>query len=172
MKSCAQLCVPVGQLPENGLTVTVDVAFAALDIEDTERIACPERLQVQLHIARVGHEILARGELHSTLVCHCDRCLETYRHPVATADVCHLVEEPADLTIDLTEAIREDILLVFPEQCLCRPECRGLCPHCGQNLNAGQCACATRETRRDAWGVLDHLHLQIPPEDELKQDNG
>ena len=50
-------------------------------------------------------------------------------------------------TIDLKEDVREAIILAFPLKPLCRPECRGLCPHCGRNLNEEKCEC--REEKID-----------------------
>jgi uncharacterized protein len=41
--------------------------------------------------------------------------------------------------IDLAEAVREHVLLNLPLRPLCRPDCAGLCPVCGKNLNQGPC---------------------------------
>jgi len=37
--------------------------------------------------------------------------------------------------------MREQCYLSLPMKPLCRPDCRGLCPQCGTNLNRGACAC-------------------------------
>jgi len=37
--------------------------------------------------------------------------------------------------------LRVNLLTSLPLQVLCRPACRGLCPHCGQNLNEKDCGC-------------------------------
>ncbi len=47
--------------------------------------------------------------------------------------------------VDLGEAIREYALLELPMQPLCRPDCKGLCPTCGADLNAGPCDCRSEE---------------------------
>lgn len=48
--------------------------------------------------------------------------------------------EPFDgKTIDLDPILREQVLLALPVSVLCRDDCRGLCPLCGQNLNEGAC---------------------------------
>jgi uncharacterized protein len=44
--------------------------------------------------------------------------------------------------IDLGPAVREEVVLAAPAFPLCREECAGLCPRCGENLNEGPCACA------------------------------
>lgn len=43
--------------------------------------------------------------------------------------------------LDLSELITEDILLELPTKHLCKPDCKGLCPTCGANLNSGSCSC-------------------------------
>lgn len=43
--------------------------------------------------------------------------------------------------IDLDPILREQVLLALPMHAVCREDCKGLCPQCGQNLNEQQCAC-------------------------------
>src|SRR5256886_5465599 len=43
--------------------------------------------------------------------------------------------------IDLRPAVREELLLAAPQWVVCREDCRGLCPRCGKDLNAGPCGC-------------------------------
>jgi uncharacterized protein len=43
--------------------------------------------------------------------------------------------------VDLTEAIRQNVLLALPMVTLCREDCKGLCPQCGHDLNLGPCEC-------------------------------
>jgi len=58
-------------------------------------------------------------------------------------------------TLDLEEAVRQFWTTAVPMQPLCRPDCRGLCPRCGQDLNQGACACPPEEDAR--WGALRQL---------------
>jgi len=48
----------------------------------------------------------------------------------------------SDDQIDLGELMREQFYLALPMKPLCRDDCRGLCPQCGTNLNAGTCDCS------------------------------
>ena len=43
--------------------------------------------------------------------------------------------------LDLDELLTEDLLLDVPSKFLCSPDCKGLCPSCGKNLNHGDCDC-------------------------------
>jgi uncharacterized protein len=60
-------------------------------------------------------------------------------------------------SIDLTEAIRQYALLTVPMKALCKQDCAGLCPRCGQNLNQGKCDCPAEETD-PRWARLNELN--------------
>lgn len=46
-----------------------------------------------------------------------------------------------DPTVDLAQVAREQLYLALPMKPLCRPDCQGLCPHCGTNRNVAACTC-------------------------------
>ncbi len=56
----------------------------------------------------------------------------------------------------LEDVLREQVLLSLPVRTLCKPDCKGLCPHCGQNRNTQACSCDEGQTdpRWDALGDL------------------
>jgi uncharacterized protein len=58
--------------------------------------------------------------------------------------------------LDLTEAIRQYREASAVMQPLCRPDCRGLCPRCGQDLNTGDCACSAAPVD-SRWSALAGL---------------
>lgn len=61
-------------------------------------------------------------------------------------DLARVDEELFDgKTIDLDPIVREQVLLALPMHAVCRDDCKGLCGSCGQNLNEGQCGCATTQ---------------------------
>ncbi len=62
----------------------------------------------------------------------------------------------------LEDAVREQVLLSVPLKTVCREECKGLCPHCGRNLNFESCNCA-EATEDPRWSALKDLR------DKLKQ---
>ena len=47
--------------------------------------------------------------------------------------------------VELEDVLREQVLLAVPVKAVCREDCRGLCPHCGKNLNAEACQCHPEE---------------------------
>lgn len=58
--------------------------------------------------------------------------------------------------IDLTELVREQILLNLPIQVFCREDCQGLCPKCGANQNLIDCKCEENEID-PRWASLKNL---------------
>lgn len=97
---------------------------------------------------------LLQGDVRATVSGQCVRCLRPIRTPVdarfaeqyyATLHVesgSPMPEPPrdaktigSDFRIDLTPLIREEVILATPPAPLCRPDCRGLCPVCGLDLN-------------------------------------
>ena len=59
----------------------------------------------------------------------------------------------------LEDVVREQVLLALPSRTLCRPECKGLCPHCGQNLNQETCGCTPVVEPR--WNPLAALAKEL-----------
>lgn len=120
---------------------------------------------VDLRLNNAASRILVRGEISGNVVVECARCAEPFTAPVqATIDEEYLpadspeaAEEEAspwsDLNvyrddereIDLTEVLRQNVIAALPIQALCREDCRGLCPMCGENRNRASCACQTTE---------------------------
>jgi uncharacterized protein len=119
--------------------------------------------------------VLVQGDLTGQATLPCARCLEPVVVPlnvaleeifVSTIDLVTgqtVMPEEEDRALwidehhilDLTEVLRQDVLLAAPLHVLCRDECRGLCPICGQNLNDGLCACQPEPDPR--WAALTAL---------------
>jgi uncharacterized protein len=62
--------------------------------------------------------------------------------------------------LDLSETVREELILSVPEYVLCRDDCRGLCPGCGQDLNVRSCGCQPSKDSR--WSPLEGLRQRLP----------
>jgi len=62
-----------------------------------------------------------------------------------------------DFVLDLREGLRQYVLMSEPLKPLCRPDCVGLCPGCGTDLNEGQCECA--RDRDGRWEALAGIRV-------------
>lgn len=125
--------------------------------EETIGFAGPVR--AELTARSRGTAVTVSGRVEAVAEVRCHRCLEPVRLPITApyeeefrplvegeppgpgieeADNVHLVAGDA---VDLGETILAAVLLELPMRVVCRPDCRGLCPRCGQNLNEGTCDC-------------------------------
>ncbi len=113
------------------------------------------------------------GRIKGDVVLACSRCLTEARAHVE--DEAHLIfaESGAEETddpdvyeldpradeLDLRPAIREEWLLAAPNYAVCREDCKGLCPRCGVDLNAGPHDCSQRDAD-PRWDALNKLGSQ------------
>ena len=102
-----------------------------------------------------GRRIVIRGSAKGRATAVCDRCLEEFAMDLATPvdeSYYRVDEAPAepddderiygeDDIIDISSDIEQAFVLTLPIRIVCRDDCRGLCPGCGGNLNAGECSC-------------------------------
>lgn len=127
-------------------------------------------LEVRLEAQQAGPDVVVRGRVRGRFAAECRRCLD----PVAVKvdeELGRLYREGEDMAgeesedvltlppgseLDLTEPVRETVLLGVPKFVYCREECQGLCPHCGTNLNMSTCEC-TVEEEDQRWGPLRRL---------------
>ena len=138
-------------------------ATRSYEIDDTfnleKEVAGP--VQGEAKLIRTGKGILVNGAFRGKTSLICSRCLISFDYPLAfnieeeflpSTDVTSGSPPslPEDLTtftidehhvLDLSEAMRQYALLTIPMKPLCHPNCAGLCPQCGANLNQGACRC-------------------------------
>ncbi|MCX6357061.1 MAG: YceD family protein [Candidatus Aureabacteria bacterium] len=150
----------VRDIPAGGLELQGTLPGVELDLAQ-DGIAVPGDLEYDLSLELVGHELVVRGLLRIHLECICSLCLVRFRTEVTVSEYRYNARVAEDATIDLTESVREDIILVLPFKTLCRNGCKGICPKCGKDRNTEPCSC---EDRRDdaRWSALEGLKL--PPE--------
>lgn len=117
--------------------------------------------RVALRLSNAASRILVRGEVTGRVQVDCARCAEPFSAPVQAeveeeflpADSPEVAEKESspwsdlnvytdeDREIDLTEVLRQTAIAALPFQALCREDCRGLCPICGENRNRVICEC-------------------------------
>ena len=140
----------------------------SVGVDEEYTVAAPVRLEMDVH--KDGEAYRATGRVATRLQLECGRCLEPFEiaidnpfelryvpHVDAAADGEEGAERQVaedDLTtafykedsIDLGELMHEQFVLALPMKPLCAETCRGLCVHCGTNLNKETCACAPQWT--------------------------
>lgn len=133
----------------NGTSRTMELNYPTVKVGEDVTLS---PLQGTFSMTRVSEGIYIKGTLHSTVTAECVRCLEDALIPIAIEldDIFYFppyMAPEGEYTvgengfINLAPLVREMALLDVPMQPLCKPDCLGLCPQCGQNLNEGACAC-------------------------------
>ena len=137
-------------------------------------------ITIELAVLPERELIRVDGLVSATVQLVCSRCLEPYEHPLRrrfrlrfsrdipvdvhsgengevelTAEQIGLIFFKED-TIEIKDAIQEQIVLSIPYKPLCREDCKGLCPQCGADLNQSPCGCPT-EVSGNPFEVLKNL---------------
>jgi uncharacterized protein len=129
---------------------------------------------------QVVQDIRVRGKIETELQVACARCLEPVELPVERS--FDLLYRPLgtdaghkELSVTVAEAeigyyqgegllledmLREQVLLAVPIKAVCREDCKGLCPHCGRNLNEGACSCED-ELEDPRWAALKDIRSKL-----------
>ena len=131
------------------------------------RFSTPLEISGQVQ-ALTGGEVLVRVLLRGQMALECRRCLISVEVPleeelsllfVPPGENQEEEEDPdrilphGSLTLELGDAIREELLLSHWPFVVCREDCQGLCPRCGVNLNQKNCECST-EGLDPRWDAL------------------
>ncbi|MBQ7608415.1 MAG: DUF177 domain-containing protein [Desulfovibrionaceae bacterium] len=156
--------IPLLDISEKGLAITVEDQdlwrSGILEFSIPCTIAKP--LIAKLSIIKTHEGCVVRGDLTGSVLLPCDRCAEETSIeiawqfddfepnpglPDASGGVLEtrIVHEGGIDALDIGALLWEEFLLALPEKPLCSETCKGLCPHCGQNLNTGPCACQKDE---------------------------
>jgi uncharacterized protein len=150
--------INVKRIPEQGENLSGTEPSSILDFNDPG-VRFESEIRYDLLAQLQGHALLVTGKLSTPATLRCSRCLKTFRKPLTVREFVFHQELAGEDFVDLTENIREDIILELPQRALCQDDCRGLCPRCGQNLNESACQCD--KSRGDLrWHALDQLKIK------------
>jgi len=168
-------------LPEEGLRLSFSEGaawFKKCFSDDEMPDFSLVKADVSCLITRSGETVYVRGELKAQITQECGRCLEPATIPVdgdfaytlvpaksEVADDLELTAEELEISsyrgdfIDLAPMICEQVVLQAPMKILCAEDCKGLCPHCGVNLNNGSCRCRS-DVVDDRLAVLQKFRVK------------
>lgn len=129
-------------------------------LESGADVPFPLEVQGGVTFTRAGGVTWVRGEVSTGVTLTCARCARPFAHRLVGAfregyrpagggedeETPHRGPVPAVLPLpgarlDLTEVVRQHLVMALPIAPLCRPDCRGLCPNCGADRNEERCGC-------------------------------
>jgi uncharacterized protein len=124
-------------------------------------------------LEKSSRQMLLRAGVTSHANFQCDRCLDEFKRHITPTFQTVYVWNHDDRTddddvrvlamdmniIDISDDVRDSVVLAVPLKLLCKEECAGLCPRCGRNLNHtadGKCDCPPKEVD-PRWNKLSGL---------------
>jgi len=169
---CRQLQMDVRELPEGMAEIKLECSSDALGLTE-KALRTHGNVSVHLQAFRASDDVDINGSVSFACLLDCSRCMKRFQLEDEARIVlyCRKARDSSgpreielskedvmtyyykDNMIDLTSSVRDAILLSIPMKPLCSPECRGLCPVCGKDLNRGKCTC-TKETVDARWDAL------------------
>jgi uncharacterized protein len=150
-----------------GRRLELEVGLDALQFGGETYVITPEVVAAILDISRTTHNGHAlRLRFDASLRGPCMRCLQEAR-PAVSVD-SREVDQPGDVeelrspyveadVLDLRAWARDALALALPVQLLCRPDCAGLCPICGTDLNEAGLEHAHEREPDLRWAKLGEL---------------
>lgn len=168
--------VDLSRIPPEGLKLERLIPAAAWAIHEPDWQTLGD-LEFQLHIKGGPRKALVKGKLSASIQASCHRCLNltkldlkrSFHLTYLAPDPERFAKEEVELTpnelevsylqnaaLPIHEVIREQIYLAVPMKVLCRSDCRGLCPHCGADLNEVECGCPS-EREDPRWVSLKNI---------------
>ena len=164
------LIVHIENLPEEGIRLNEDFDRSWLSnipeyTRDNDLGFVKDRIKLSGSLVKEGNNLHLRGMVHLIIHTICSRCGEEVDFPMDSSFEMVLMPgkersadqerklNPEDFThtyyqgpeLDLTPYFQEQIALEIPIQFLCKPDCKGICPGCGCNLNYESCQCPKQE---------------------------
>ena len=179
--------ISIADLEIQRLTFQEEYPMGTLLLGEDVRLALPLRASGHAELVRehrgaraVVNDIRFVGKLATQVELRCARCLEPVtRDLVSSFDLLYrplgVDAGPhersvgdADLEIgyyegdglELEDVLKEQVLLAVPIKAVCREDCRGLCPHCGSNLNAESCNCV-QDAPDVRWSALKEIRDKL-----------
>ena len=134
--------------PGREIPFSFSVPAEELDVQ-SDAYTFDSPIRVEGRVTHTGTALRVEGTIAATKHFVCDRCLKacevTQEHPFSEEFRSENPEEESNVIIDgridLRPLVRDTLMAAQPLSNLCKPDCKGLCPVCGHDLNDGDCGC-------------------------------
>lgn len=168
------MIIDLASVGKNPKTIELEFEPADIDLDDGMQLA--ENAAFKGEISRDGTRTRVKGNIATVVSTECSRCLEPVAKDIdlefeavfvdaadePTEDEIEVTVDELDESlitddhIDMTEVVREQLILAMIEKVLCQEDCKGLCPQCGGNRNLIDCKCE-ENVIDPRWAALKNL---------------
>ncbi|MBL7130760.1 MAG: DUF177 domain-containing protein [Candidatus Omnitrophica bacterium] len=117
-------------------------SLTPLDLDlDTNEVKYKGNINISTDVKKEMQLLSTKTHFSATAEFTCSRCLKEFDNVIEKDFDIKYPLEKTEQFIDITQDIRQEVILGYPVKFLCKPDCRGLCPTCGQDLNNEDCGC-------------------------------
>lgn len=161
------MVINLKNIPVEGTRIAGKDPVSVLDIEAPD-IRFEKDIEVEVWVYKVSGKVIVKciTKVYTGLVC--SRCARDFGQWIVNPEFDYLFDITEDQEeLDITPQVRESILLSLPMKPLCNPDCKGLCPYCGKDLNIESCECKQKKVD-PRWKKLDQIDVN---EESIKADS-
>ncbi|EDY18507.1 hypothetical protein CfE428DRAFT_3892 [Chthoniobacter flavus Ellin428] len=151
--------IHLNQIPTEGRHFEGTDPSKILDLREESNVRPVSDIQYSLDVGLSDGGLFATGQLGVDLDLQCVGCLERFQYPLRVPGFACQIELTGSEMVDLTEPVREDILLALPPHPHCDWNGKRVCPGVSYRSKT-EVADAPLAEKPDAWGALDQLKLK------------
>lgn len=133
----SKMKIHVNKIPSEGLQERISYNPEILDVDRVD-VHPKNPFEVTASINVVDSQLVVQAKISCCLQMICGRCLEEFTQTVSPKVLFSYTVGPTDV-VDITDDVRQELVLTYPIIPICREDCKGLCQSCGQNLNQVTC---------------------------------
>jgi len=151
--------ISLSKIKENNFIKKGTDSIKFYDIDSYKSISPTGDVKYNLIIKLFDDEVSISGNINLDISLQCSRCSEFFSTTVHVSDFLRAYPILTEVDrLDITNDIREEILLNIPSFAICMKDCLGVCSICGINLNMSSCKC-NHVNKCTPWSDLDKLDL-------------
>lgn len=136
--------IKVEKIKDKAIEIEEEIPASSWEL-DASDITFVSSILLKSKFFRVRDEIVAQTSVTTHRDVVCSRCLRQTRQAVEQSFTKSYKDSEVGECLEINDDIREDILLNFPAQALCKRDCKGICSCCGVDLNHQECDCQLRD---------------------------
>jgi len=132
--------IEIGKIRDEAMGLEENIPAKEWDLDSSD-MSFVDNINIKCDFTKIGEEVIVDTKVTSNREITCSRCLNKVRKTIKqdfkkSYNIKNLGE-----SLEVDNDVREELLLDYPMKVLCKPDCKGICPGCGVNLNFEDCQC-------------------------------
>jgi uncharacterized protein len=128
---------------DGGLEINWILSAGELDL-NTDEIKFVSPVRIDIYAQKGYNNVNLKVNLFSKVEVICARCLKEFFQDIKKEFSLDFVLEKNQVSLNIDNDIREELIIDYPMKALCSFDCKGLCKTCGKDLNLGICNCSKK----------------------------